>query len=169
MEFIDLVLQEYQHEMRVTRTVLERVPDEHWNWKPHPKSMTLGMLASHIAESQGWTKEAMTDQDFVFDMQTYKPYVAGNRDEMLAEFDKRALESTKAMFGASNEHLLKTWRIKTPDGKVFLEMKRIGVLRDFVINHTVHHRGQLTVYLRLKDVPLPQVYGPSADDTSMGA
>lgn len=167
MDFIDFLVKEYEHEMRVTRTMLERVPNEHWSWKPHPKSMTLGMLASHIAESQGWAKEAMTKSEFVFDTATYKPFQAANRDEVLAEFDRQAISGAKSIMTASSESLAKNWQMKMPDGTVILEMTRLGILRDFVINHTIHHRGQLTVYLRMKDVPLPQVYGPTADDTAM--
>lgn len=167
MDFIELTLQEYEHEMRATRNVLECVPDEHWGWKPHPKSMSLGMLASHIAESQRWAEDVMTKDELVLDFASFRPYEAKNRMEMLAKFDRLALLAAKSMAGVSNERLAAQWRLKSPDGQVLLQKSRLAILRDFVINHTIHHRGQLTVYLRLKDVPLPQVYGPTADDTAM--
>lgn len=168
MNMIDPIIQEYRHEMGVTRTVLDRVPDKHWAWKPHPKSMSMGKLASHLAESQWWAIGTMQDDVWVMDMATYKPYEGANKAEVLAAFDKNVADALDAMTGASNDHMTKTWSMKTPDGNVMMTMPRVAVIRSFVLNHTIHHRGQLTVYLRMKDVPLPQVYGPSADDTSMG-
>ncbi|MBM3290198.1 MAG: damage-inducible protein DinB [Candidatus Hydrogenedentes bacterium] len=167
MNIIDAIVPEYQHEMAVTRTVLERVPDAHWGWKPHPKSMTMGVLASHLAEMQWWAIGTMKDDVWVMDMATYKPFVAANTAEALAAFDQNVADAVAAMTGASNEHMLRTWSMKTPDGNVMMAMPRVAVIRAFVLSHTVHHRGQLTVYLRMNDVPLPQVYGPSADAPGM--
>ncbi|NUM54768.1 MAG: DinB family protein [Candidatus Hydrogenedentes bacterium] len=168
MNIIDAILQEYQHESGVTRKVLERVPDEHWAWKPHAKSMSMGELASHLAEIHWWAEGTMNDDVWVMDMATFKPYVGANKAEVLAAFDKNVANAAAAMKGASNEHMMKTWSMKTPDGNVMMSMPRVVVIRSFILNHSVHHRGQLTVYLRLKDVPLPQVYGPTADETAMG-
>ena len=168
MNIIDPIIQEYRHEMGVTRKVLERVPDAHWSWKPHEKSMAMGKLASHLAEGQMWAAGTMKDDVWVMDMAAYKPFDGANQADVLAEFDKNVADAVAAMTGASNEHMMKTWSMKTPDGNTMMSMPRVAVIRAFVLNHTIHHRGQLTVYLRMKDVPLPQVYGPTADETSMG-
>jgi uncharacterized damage-inducible protein DinB len=167
MNIIDEILPEYHHEMAQTRKVLERVPEEHWSWKPHAKSMGTGQLASHIAESQGWTASVVATDEFVMDPSTYKPYLASNRAELLKEFDKNVSESAEVMKSLRNEQLMRTWTMKTPDGTVMVQMPRIGVIRSFIISHTIHHRAQLTVYLRMTDVPLPSLYGPSADDPGM--
>lgn len=168
MNIIDPIIQEYQYEMGVTRKVLERVPDAHWNWKPHAKSMGMGQLASHIAEMQWWTIGTMQDDVWVMDMAAYKPFLGADQAEVIAAFDKNVADAVAAMRGATNEHMMRTWSMKTPEGNVLLQMPRVAVVRSFVLNHTIHHRGQLTVYLRMNEVPLPQVYGPSADDPHMG-
>ncbi len=167
MNMIDPIVEEYKMEMASTRKALERLPDAHWDYKPHSKSMSLGQLASHIAESQGWAAITAQMDEFVMDPATYKPFDGKNRDGVLAEFDKNVAEAVTAMKGCSNESLMSTWTMKGPHGKVFLQMPRIAVIRGFVISHTIHHRGQLTVYLRINDVPLPQIYGPTADETAM--
>ena len=168
MNIIDPIIQEYQQEMGATRKVLERVPDAHWGWKPHEKSMSMGQLASHLAEGQLWAIGTMKDDVWVMDMAAWKPFVGTSRADVLAAFDKNVADAVAAMTGASNEHMMKTWSMKTPDGHTMMSMPRVAVIRGFVLNHTIHHRGQLTVYLRMKDVPLPQVYGPTADETAMG-
>ena len=167
MNIIDPILQEYQQEMGTTRKVLERVPDEHWNWKPHPKSMSMGGLASHLVEGQWWAIGTMKDDVWVMDMAAYKPFIAADRAELLAAFDRNVADAVAAMTGVSDEQMMKTWSMKTPDGNVMMAMPRVAVVRAFILNHTIHHRGQLSVYLRLKDVPLPQIYGPSADEPNM--
>jgi len=167
MNLIDSIVQEYEMEMATTRKVLERVPTEHLNFKPHPKSMSLGGLASHLAEAQSWGVLTAQLDEFVMDPAQYKPFVGKDKDAILAEFDKNVKEAVAAMKPLSNEALMRTWTMKSPDGTVFLQMPKIAVLRAFVISHAIHHRGQLTVYLRMKDVPLPQVYGPTADETAM--
>ena len=167
MNIIDTLIQEFQQESATTRKVLERVPTEHFGWKPHEKSMTLGQLASHLAEVLWWAEGTMKDDVWIMDMATYKPYAAANTQELLAKFDENLVKAIDAMKGASNEHMMKTWAMKTPDGNVIFSMPRVVVIRSFVLNHTYHHRGQLTVYLRLKNIPLPQVYGPTADETQM--
>lgn len=167
MNFIDGIIPEYHHEMAQTRKVLERVPDEHWGWKPHPRSMGLGQLASHIAESQGWTASTVSTDELIMDPSTYRPYIAANRAELLQEFDKNVSEAANVMKSLTNEQLMRDWTMKTPDGTVMVQMPKIGVIRSFIISHTIHHRAQLTVYLRMKDVPLPSLYGPSADDPGM--
>ena len=167
MNIIDAIIPEYQHEMAVTRKVLERVPDAHWAWKPHSKSMAMGALAAHLAEAQWWALGIMNDDVWVMDMAAYKPLVTASTAETLVAFDKNVADALAAMAGASNEHMMKTWSMKTPDGHVMMAMPRIAVVRAFVLSHAIHHRGQLTVYLRMNDVALPQIYGPSADEPGM--
>ncbi|MCC6797242.1 MAG: damage-inducible protein DinB [Candidatus Hydrogenedentes bacterium] len=167
MNIIDALIQELQQESATTRKVLERVPTENFGWKPHEKSMAMGQLASHLVENLSWAEGTMKEDVWIMDMATYKPYVAVNTQELLAKFDEDLPKAIDAMKGASNEHMMKMWAMKTPDGNTIFSMPRVVVIRSFVLNHTYHHRGQLTVYLRLKDIPLPQVYGPTADETQM--
>ena len=167
MNIIDALIQELQQESATTRKVLERVPREHFGWKPHEKSMTMGQLSSHLAENLSWCEGTMKEDVWLMDMATYKPYVAASTEDLLATFDQNLAKALDAMKGASNEHMMKMWAMKTPDGNTIFSMPRVVVIRSFVLNHTYHHRGQLTVYLRLKDIPLPQVYGPTADETQM--
>lgn len=167
MNIIDALIQEFQQESATTRKVLERVPTELFGWKPHEKSMTMGQLASHLAENLSWAEGTMKEDVWIMDMATYKPYAAANTKELLAKFDENLANALDAMKGASDEHMMKMWAMKTPDGNTIFSMPRVVVIRSFVLNHTYHHRGQLTVYLRLKDIPLPQVYGPTADETQM--
>ncbi len=168
MNIIDALIQEFQQESATTRKVLERVPTEHFGWKPHEKSMTMGQLASHLAENLSWAEGTMKEDVWLMDMATYKPFVAANTNELLEKFDENLVKALESMKGATNDHMMKMWAMKTPDGNTIFSMPRVVVIRSFVLNHTYHHRGQLTVYLRLKDVPLPQVYGPTADETQMG-
>jgi uncharacterized damage-inducible protein DinB len=167
MNMIDPLLDEYKFETALTRKHLERVPDAHWDWKPHPKSMRLGQLASHLAEAQAWIAPTMAEDEFVIDMATYKPFLGKNAKEVLAEFDAKVKDAVAAMTGQPNENLVRTWTMKTPEGHVIIQMPRVAVIRTMFLNHMIHHRGQLTVYLRMKDVPVPSTYGPSADEGGM--
>lgn len=169
MGMIDPFVRELEHECSVTRRLLERVPDGQFGWKPHEKSMSLGQLASHLVEGLGWTGPSMELDEFVMDPTQYQPYMAANQAELLAAFDDAVRSAVAVMTGYPDERMMVTWQMKTPDGTVLLAMPRVAVVRGFLLNHHIHHRGQLTVYLRMLDVPLPQVYGPSADDTRMGA
>lgn len=168
MNLIDPIIEEFNHEMATTRKLLERVPEEHFAWKPHPKSMSLAELASHITDSISWTGVLLGQDELVFDPEEYKPYRASSRADLLKTFDANVGQAGEQMKGQQNERLMTTWRMKSGDQVVF-EMPRIAALRGFIISHTIHHRGQLDVYLRLKDVPLPQIYGPSADEPGMMA
>ena len=164
MNIIDPIIEEFKHECAATRKYLERIPDDAWGWSPHEKSMSLGKLASHLVETNGWVAPTMAEDVFVLDMAKFKPYEGANKAEVLALFDKTVPEAVAAMTGATNEQMLTTWTMKTPDGHVMMQMPRVAVVRNMFINHMIHHRGQMSVYLRLKDVPLPATYGPSADD-----
>jgi uncharacterized damage-inducible protein DinB len=159
------MLPELEHEMANTRKSLERVPEDKLSFKPHPKSMTLGALATHLATINHWA-EAIVGQD-TFDVSTAPPTVElKSRAEILAAFDKNLATAQKAIAGANDAHMLKPWTLKAGSHTV-LTMPRVAVLRSFIMSHTVHHRAQLGVYLRLNDVPVPSIYGPSADEGNM--
>ena len=159
------LLPEFDHEMENTRKSLERIPEGKFDWKPHQKSATLGQLATHLATINHWT-EAIIGQDS-FDVSTAPPQPAlKSRQEILDAFDKNAASARKAISGATDEQFMKPWSLVSKGQTVFT-LPRIGVVRSFVLNHTIHHRAQLGVYLRLNDVPVPSIYGPSADEGNM--
>ena len=142
---------------------MERAPKDRFDWKPHENSMTLGRLASHCAETLKWLGVVVNQDVFEMDPTTYTPFQAGSRSELLEAFDSNLESAKEVIRDQSNENLLANWQMKSGD-TVTLEMPRIGVICVFVPNHLVHHRGQLFVYLRLNDVPVPSSYGPSADE-----
>jgi uncharacterized damage-inducible protein DinB len=167
MPLSQALLPEFDHEMATTRRVLERVPEGKSDWKPHDKSMTLGQLATHVATIPHWG-ESICGQDS-FDVTSAPPTPeVKSRQQLLAVFDQAAAAARKAISGASDEQLMKPWSLKAGDQTIF-SMPRIAVLRSFIMNHGIHHRGQLSVYLRLNDVPVPSIYGPSADEQSFAA
>lgn len=163
MKAIESLVEGFTHESATTRKILERVPEKHFGWKPHEKSMTLGRLASHIAENAQWAPWILTMDEFVVEEGGYTPFDAKNSDELLKIFDHHVLEARKVFEHADKSSLDEIWRMKW-DGEVVVELPRAAVLNLFLLGHLIHHRGQLTVYLRMKDVPLPQLYGPTADE-----
>jgi uncharacterized damage-inducible protein DinB len=155
---------ELQREAATTRKMLERVPEDKMAWRPHEKSMTLGRLAGHIAELPSLVASVVTRDEVDFAADNYQPFEASNSAELLEKFDKNVAGAVEALKGqADDEYLLKPWRLKR-NGQVLFELPRAAVLRTMGLNHVIHHRGQLSVYLRLLDVPLPSVYGPTADE-----
>jgi uncharacterized damage-inducible protein DinB len=159
------LLPEFDHEMATARTVIERVPADKFGYKPHERSMTMGVLAGHIAEMPGWAVAGL-NQDSL-DMAGYTPSPASTPAEVLASFDKNVAAARAAMAAASDETYFETWSLKR-GGETLMSMPKIAVVRTFVMNHIIHHRGQLSVYLRLNNVPVPSIYGPSADEGSLG-
>lgn len=157
---------EYVQECASTRKMLERVPETELGWKPHEKSYTLGELASHLVQSQIWTKMTVDTEKLEFNSNDFQPFIASTVKELLDTFDANVEDARTAMAGLSDSAAMANWEMWV-DGKKVVEMPKVAVLRAFVLNHMIHHRGQLSVYLRMKDVPLPQVYGPTADDTEM--
>ena len=157
------ILAELEHEAATTRKLLERAPEDRFDWKPHEKSMTLGRLVSHCAETLKWMDVVVNQDVFEMDPATYTPFQAGSRSELLEAFDSNLESAKEVIRDQSDEHLFANWQMKSGD-TVTLEMPRIGVICGFVLNHLVHHQGQLSVYLRLNDVPVPSIYGPSADE-----
>jgi uncharacterized damage-inducible protein DinB len=163
MPMRDQLLSEFDKEMSNTRKMLECVPEDNLEYQPHPKSMTLGRLAGHIAELPGWAVHTMQLEDFELDPNKYKPFVPKSRKELLEAFDKHVLDARGALAAATDQQLGVTWTLKAP-GKVIFSLPRSAVLRAMVLSHVIHHRAQLGVYLRLRNIEIPGMYGPSADE-----
>lgn len=166
MALKDLLLPEFDHEMAVTRRVLERVPLGDRDWKPHPRSMSVGGLAAHLVDIPSWAP-AILERDG-YDMGHEPPEPAprarfASNAELLSEFDRHVQAARTLIDGASDAQLQQTWTLRR-DGQVVLALPRLAALRSFLLSHTIHHRGQMSVYLRLKDVSVPSIYGPSADE-----
>ncbi|HSU13732.1 DinB family protein [Longimicrobium sp.] len=157
-----LAFNDLEPELANTRRALEQVPDEHWDWKPHEKSMTLGRIASHIAELPHLAIIALTRDEFDVADPRDAPKPT-NREELLRAFDQAAASLVATVNAVPAEGWKQTWSLKA-QGRTFLTMTRAAALRAMGISHSIHHRGQLTVYLRLLDVPVPGLYGPSADE-----
>ena len=166
-----MMLGEYDQEMQNTRKTLERVPDDKWNWKPHDKSGTLGWLASHIATMPGWTTVTLNTEQLDYAPvggPAYVPPKIDSRKELLAVFDKECAEGRVALASAGDQEMMKDWTLLA-GGKTIFTLPKFAVLRGMVMNHLIHHRAQLTVYFRLLDIPVPALYGPSADEGQMGS
>jgi uncharacterized damage-inducible protein DinB len=165
MAIKDSLLPEFDHEMGTTRRVLERIPVADLAWRPHEKSFTLGQLASHIANIPHWVN-AIVDNS-VFDLATVgedaRPKQPTELAPILASFDAEVKNSRAKLDVQTDPAMLSTWTMKQGDHEI-MTMPKVAVLRSFIMNHLIHHRGQLTVYLRLRNVPLPSVYGPTADE-----
>ncbi len=169
MSIAETVLPEFDHEMAATRAMLARVPEAAADWKPHAKSMTLGALASHLAHLPTWGVFTMDQTELDLNPPGGEPMkMPGYTDQAsnLAAFDASVAACRASLAKASDADYLVNWTLKS-GGQVAMAMPRVVVIRSFVLNHTIHHRGQLSVYLRLKDVPLPSTYGPSADEGQM--
>jgi uncharacterized damage-inducible protein DinB len=163
MAIAESMLPEFDHEMTTTRSLLERVPEPHGQWVPHSKSMPLGRLASHIAELVGWTNSTLSQTELDFGAPgAYNPAQFTTTAKLLELFDANVKSARAAIAGVSDADLMVPWTLRNGEHVIFT-MPRIAVLRSFVMNHIIHHRGQLSVYLRLHDVPLPSIYGPTAD------
>lgn len=158
------LLPEFDQEMANTRKYLERVPEDRFEWAPHPKSYTLHHLAVHVATLPMWATETIR-RDFI-DLESGDAdprRTVRTRADLLAMFDEHVAGARAALAAASDECLLGPWSLKSGT-RTWFTMPRIACLRSFVMNHLIHHRAQLGVYLRLNDVPVPGLYGPSADD-----
>ena len=166
MSIKQALINELKHEAQNTRKLLERVPEEHFAYKPHEKSTTLQRLATHIAEIPVWTVRALTTE--TFDAASLKPRLAANNEELLSIHEETVKDAETALGNASDEDLMKIWTLKRGDHTIF-SLPKAAIIRNMSSNHLYHHRGQLTVYLRLLNVPVPGIYGPSADDALMMA
>ena len=161
MTIAESLVPEFDREMSTTRRLLERVPDDKLAWKPHEKSMSLGDLSTHVANLPSWGSTTLTQSEF--DLATAHIPGAGSRAELLARFDKNVADTRAALVGKADPELMAQWTLKHGGQKIF-SMPKVAVWRSFMMNHVIHHRGQLSVYLRLNDVPVPAIYGPSADE-----
>lgn len=166
MRISDTFLPELDQEMAQTRKTLARVPDDKFTYKPHEKSMEMGALALHIAMMTGWGADTLKNDNFDIapvDGPAYEMPTAKNTAEVLALFDQNVIALQAALREADDAAMMKKWSLLN-GGTPMFTMPRAAVLRGMILNHLVHHRGQLTVYLRLNDVPVPALYGPSADE-----
>ncbi len=159
-------LGELDNEAKVTRSVLERVPADKFAWQPHEKSMTMGRLAVHCAEMFGWTKETLKSDVLDFSTMDYTPFEPKTTEELLAFFDDHIAKAKAILSETSDETFMTEWTMRNGE-QVYFTMPKVAVMRTFVMNHIIHHRGQLSVYLRLNDIPVPSIYGPSADEGQM--
>lgn len=166
MNYAQLTLPEFENEMATTRKVLERVPHDKLDWRPHTKSNTIGWNACHIAELAGWTANILTEPFFDMNPTGDAPYGTPKLTtpaEILALFDRNVTEAKRAIESFKDSAIMEPWQFRD-HGTVLLEMPRAAAFRAWVISHTIHHRAILSVYYRLNDIPVPAMYGPSADE-----
>ncbi|WP_240609309.1 DinB family protein [Flavipsychrobacter stenotrophus] len=163
MALNQILIAELKHESANTRKMLERVPTEKNDWKPHEKSMKIGRLASHIAEIPTWITMMVTSNELDLVNMPAKPFVAESSEELLSVFDQKLEEAVTALGGATDEYLQTNWILRRGEHVIY-DMPRAAFLRSLGYSHLYHHRGQLSVYLRLLDIPVPGMYGPTADD-----
>ena len=166
MALAQTLLPEFDYEMAGCRKTLERIPDGQFGYKPHPKSFTLGQLANHLATMPGWLVSTLktTELDFASpETKAQMPAPVESREALLALFDRGVKEARAELAQAEDSAFGETWTGKN-NGAVVLAMPRIAVYRGFIMNHAIHHRAQLGVYLRLLNLPVPSLYGPSADE-----
>ena len=162
MSIKDGLLADFDHEMGTTRRLLERLPDDRLAWKPHPRSMTLGGLATHLSNIPHWGNTILNERSF--DLASAPPPLAEktSRAEILASFDD-ICRQTRAAMDKSDAEYQSPWTLQRAGQQVF-SVPRVAAFRSFVLHHVIHHRGQLSLYLRLNDIPVPAIYGPSADE-----
>jgi uncharacterized damage-inducible protein DinB len=166
MSIAQSILPEFDQEMAGTRRTLERIPDDKLDWKAHPKSNTIGWVGSHLVEIPEWVEGTLTQESWDFSPPGGEPYrtpILSSRQQMLEKFDKNVATARRAIESTSDEAFRKEWSLLWSGEPVFT-MPRIAVIRSFILNHTIHHRAILTVYLRLNDIPVPALYGPSGDE-----
>lgn len=160
---VEPMLIEFREEAATTKRILGRVPAEKLSWKPHAKSMSLGQLAWHIASVPGALARISQLESFDVTQGSFVPPQPSSLQEILAEFDKSIAEAERCLGGMTDERARAPWRLMKGDRELF-NKPRVGVVRSIMLNHWYHHRGQLSVYLRLLDVPVPVIYGRSADE-----
>lgn len=161
------LLPEFDQEMANTRKTLERLPEDKFDFRPHPKSFTMINLATHIANMLGWGRDTLVTDSFdvaPVGGEPYKEEPAKSVAALLEKFDKNLAAFREGLVNASDESLMASWSLLA-GGNVLFTMPRIACLRGMIFNHLIHHRAQLTVYLRMNDVPVPGLYGPSADES----
>ena len=163
MSLIHSLQTEFAQEVRNTRKQLVCLPSDKLDWRPHAKSFTAGALAGHIVDCIRWTEPIFTQAECDVNPATYQPCRVPTTVELLKTFDEDAARCQQVLAGVTDAALMEPWQLKIM-GRVHFEKTRWDVFRDFTLSHLIHHRGQLSVYLRLLEVPLPGIYGPSADE-----
>lgn len=161
MAIADSILMEMDMEEKTTQRVLERIPENKLTWKPHPKAYSLGQLAMHIAIAQGRVATAAVDD--VHEFAPTAPPEPKSRQEIMDTFSASTATAKKIVRAFDDAKMMSMWTLKR-NGKVIMSVPRVGFLRAIMLNHIYHHRGQLSVYIKLLDVPVPSIYGPSADE-----
>lgn len=163
MKIYEPLLKELKEEAEKTKKLLERVPEKSFNWKPHEKSFILSRLASHIAELPGWISYILDVDELDFGKMNYIPPVVITTSDILKLHDENVIKGVESLKKATDEEFSKNWTMRNGE-MIYFTRQKFDVLKDFSYNHLYHHRGQLTVYLRMLDVPLPGIYGPTADE-----
>ena len=166
MSISQALLPEFDQEVATTRKVVDRLPEDKYGWKPHDTCMTAGRLASHIAEMGMWGSMTMNTEVFDFapgGVNAFPPANFATHGELMAAFDKAMADTRVALAAASDADFMKMWTLQN-NGQTLMTLPKIAVIRAFVMNHIIHHRGQLSVFLRILGVPVPSIYGPSADE-----
>jgi uncharacterized damage-inducible protein DinB len=167
-KMLEPMLGEFREEAKITRRVLDRVPADKLAWRPHPKSMSLGQLALHIASIPGRTSKLAQLEEFDASQAAFDPPAAADLKQIHAAFDQSVRSAEECLGGMTDEAAVGNWRL-TFRGKEVFTQPRAGILRSVMLNHWYHHRGQLSVYLRLLEVPVPVIYGRSADENPFPA
>ena len=166
MTIAESILPEFEMEMAGTRRTLERVPDDKLDWKAHSKSNTIGWVASHLAEIVGWVEGTLTQDSWDINPEGGEPYRTPelhSRRQIIDLFDANVVTAGKRIAATGDEEFAKSWSLLS-GGQPLITMPRLGVIRTWVLNHTIHHRAHLCVYLRLNDIAVPALYGPSGDE-----
>jgi uncharacterized damage-inducible protein DinB len=163
MSALESMRAELANEARTTRRHLERIPADRFEWRPHPKSSTVGALGAHLVACLAFVEPIVTQDALDFDPAAHRPFQASNPSALLAGFDATVARACAALAGLSEPALEARWQFRIR-GALRFERRRAEALRDMTLNHLIHHRGQLSVYLRLLDVPVPATYGPTADE-----
>jgi uncharacterized damage-inducible protein DinB len=168
MSYAETILQEFDQETAKTRKVLERIPEDKMNWRAHPKSNTIGWNANHLAEIPGWVEGMLTKPSWDIAPaggQAYQSPKLTTRQEVLTVFDRNVAAARKAIAAVKDQEIVQQWSL-LQGGKPLFTMPRTVVIRNFVLNHLIHHRAILCVYLRLNDIPVPGMFGPSGDESA---
>jgi uncharacterized damage-inducible protein DinB len=158
------IIPELKQEAAQTKKILEKVPFDQWQWKPHEKSMALGRLATHVAELSKWITMCINTDELDFSKREYKANVFESREQLLQHLDQNVQEALATLEKTTDAQLLENWTLRNGEHVIFT-MPKIAVIRSMAMNHMIHHRGQLSVFLRLLDIPIPGMYGPSADES----
>ena len=160
--FAEEYSKELQAEAQATRKCLERIPESLFDWKPHEKSMALGYLALLVAEIPNWIAHIVEKGEI--DFATFEHFKATSTEELVKHYDENMEKAKRALKGVTNDKMEESFALKANGQLLFSSSKKVNVSSS--INHWVHHRGQLTVYMRLNDIPVPSIYGPSADENT---